>query len=61
MATSTIVRRSRWPRWTYLSGFAVAAALILSISFFELVVLLFPAWVTAISAYVLLTGARARG
>ena len=61
LATSTIVRRSRWPRWTYLSGFAVAAALILSISFFELVVLLFPAWVTAISVYVLLTGARARG
>jgi len=61
LATSTIVRRSRWPRWTYLSGFAVAAALILSISFFELVVLLFPAWVTAISVYVLLTGARTRG
>src|ERR1035437_3424494 len=40
--------------------FAGAAALILSISFFELVVLLFPAWVTAISVYVLLTGARTR-
>ena len=60
LATSTIVRRSRWPRWTFWCGFAVAAALILSISFFELVVLLFPAWVTAISVYVLLTGARAR-
>ena len=58
LATSTIVRRSRWPRWTFWSGFAVAAALILSISFFELVVLLFPAWVTAISVYVLLTGAQ---
>jgi hypothetical protein len=60
LATSTIVRRSRWPRWTFWCGFAAAAALILSISFFELVVLLFPAWVTAISVYVLLTGARAR-
>lgn len=60
LATCTIVRRSRWPRWTYLSGFVAAAALILSISFLELVVLLFPAWVTAISVYVLVTGARAR-
>lgn len=60
LATCTIVRRSRWPRWTYLSGFVAAAALILSISFFELVVLLFPAWVTAISVYVLVTGARTR-
>ena len=60
LATCTIVRRSRWPRWTYLSGFLAAAALILSISFFELVVLLFPAWVTAISVYVLVTGAHAR-
>ena len=60
LATCTIVRRSRWARWTYLSGFVVAAALILSVSFFELVVLLFPVWVTAVSIYVLVTGARAR-
>ena len=58
LATSTIVRRSNWPRWTYLSGLIVAAALILSISFFEPIVLLLPAWVAAISVYVLVTGGR---
>jgi len=58
VATSTIVRRSRWPRWTFLSGFAIALALILSVSFYEPTVLLFPAWVAAISMYVLLTGGR---
>ena len=58
LATSTIVRRSRWPRWTYLSGFIGAAVLILSVSFFEPTVLLLPAWVAAISCYVLVTGGR---
>ena len=58
LATSTIVRRSRWPRWTFLSGFIVAAVLILSVSFYEPIVALFPAWVAAISAYVLVTGGR---
>lgn len=58
LATSTIVRRSRWSRWTFLSGFLVAAVLILSVSFFEPIVVLFPAWVAAISAYVLVTGGR---
>ena len=58
LATSTIVRRANWPRWTYVSGLIVAAALILSISFFEPIVLLLPAWVGAISVYVLATGGR---
>lgn len=58
LATSTIVRRSRWPRWTSLSGFATAAVLILSVSFFEPIVLLFPVWVAAISTHVLVTGGR---
>jgi hypothetical protein len=62
LATSTIVRRSRWPRWTFISGFIVALVLILSVSFFEPIVMLLPAWVAAISVYVLLTGGRqARG
>ena len=56
LATSTIIRRARWPRWTYLSGFIVAAVLILSVSFFEPIVMLLPAWVAAISIYVLVTG-----
>ena len=58
MAASTIVRRSRWPFWTSVSGFAVAAVLILSVSFYEPIVMLFPAWVAAISVYVLVTGGR---
>ncbi len=58
LATSTIVRRSRWPRWTYLSGFLGAAVLILSVSFFEPIVMILPAWVAAISCYLLVTGGR---
>ena len=58
LATSTIIRRSRWPSWTFLSGFATAAVLILSISFFEPIVLIFGAWVAAISVHVLVTGGR---
>ena len=58
LATSTIIRRSRWPRWTSLSGFATAAVLILSITFFEPIVLLFGVWVAAVSIYVLVTGGR---
>ncbi len=58
LATSTIVRRANWPRWTYLSGLIVAAVLILSVSFYEPIVLFLPAWVAAISVYVLVTGGR---
>ena len=58
LATSMIVRRSRWPLWTSLSGFMIAAVLILSVSFFEPIVMLFPAWVAAISVYVLVSGGR---
>ena len=60
LATSTIVRRACWPRWTFLAGFAVALVLILSVSFFEPIVLLFPAWVAAISVYVLASGGLRR-
>jgi hypothetical protein len=58
LATSTIIRRSRWPRWTSLSGYATAAVLILSISFFEPIVIVFAVWVAAISTHVLVTGGR---
>jgi len=62
LVMATIIQRSGWPRWTSLSGFATAAFLLLSITFFEPLVLLFAAWVAAISAYVLVTGGRqARG
>lgn len=58
LASSTIVRRSRWPHWTYLSGFLGGAVLLLSVSFFEPIVMILPAWVAAISCYILVTGGR---
>jgi len=58
LVTSTIIRRSGWSKWTFLSGFATAILLILSISFFEPIVLLFAGWVAAVSLYVLVTGGR---
>ena len=58
LATSNIMRRSGWPRWTSLSGFATALVLILSITFFEPIVMLFAVWVAAISVYVLVTGGK---
>ena len=58
LATSTIIRRSRWPRWTSLSGYATAAVLIASISFFEPIVIIFAVWVAAISMHVLVSGGR---
>jgi hypothetical protein len=62
LATSTIIRRSHWPRWTSVTGFATAAVLILSMTFFEPIILIFAVWVATISAYVLVTGGRqARG
>ena len=58
LATSTIARRAAWSRWTYLSGFLIAVVLLMSVSFFEPIVLLLPAWVTVISVYILVTGGR---
>jgi hypothetical protein len=56
LVMSMIVRRLGWPRWTSLSGFATAILLILSVSFFEPLVVIFAAWVAAISLYVLVVG-----
>ena len=56
LVTSTIIRRSGWSRWTFLSGYATAVLLILSISFFEPIVLIFAAWVAVVSLYLLVTG-----
>ena len=59
LATSRIIGRAGWPRWTYISGYASAAVLILSISFFEPIVVIFAVWVAAVSTHVLVTGGRA--
>jgi len=58
LATSTIIRRSHWPRWTFLTGFVTAVVLIFSITFFEPIVVLFAVWVAVISTYVLVTGGK---
>ena len=56
-----LLRLAHWPRWTGYSGYAAALVLILSVTFFEPVILLFPAWVTAMSIYVLLVGGDSGG
>ena len=57
IVTSTmLLRLAHWPRWTAYSGYAAALVLLLSVTFYEPVMLLFPAWVATMSAYALLTG-----
>ena len=57
IVTSTmLLRLVHWPRWTGYSGYAAAVVLVLSVTFYEPVILLFPAWVSAMSVYVLLVG-----
>ncbi len=56
IVVSTIGLQTRTlPRWLVLLGYAVALVLLLSVSFFQLVVLLFPAWVCVVSVFVLVT------
>jgi hypothetical protein len=59
LATSTILLRTRLaPRWLVASGYTIAVLLLLAVGFFAWVELLFPAWVLALSLYVLITGFR---
>ncbi len=56
VVVSTIgLKTTTLPRWLVFAGFAVALALIVSVSFFELLVLLFPAWVAMVSIVILVT------
>jgi hypothetical protein len=57
LATSTILSRTRLaPRWLVASGYLVAVVLLLTGGFFGWVELAFPAWVLALSVYVLVAG-----
>lgn len=57
LATSTILLRSRLaPRWLVASGYAIAILLLVTVSLFAWVELVFPAWVLVLSLYVLITG-----
>jgi hypothetical protein len=59
LATSTILlRTSLAPRWLVATGYAIGALLLFTIGFFSWVELLFPAWVLALSLYVLIASFR---
>ena len=59
LATSTILMRTRLaPRWLAASGYLIAIVLLLTVGFFAWIELIFPAWVLALSLYVLITGFR---
>jgi hypothetical protein len=59
LAISTILLRTRLaPRWLVASGYAIAVVLLLTVGSFAWVELLFPAWILALSAYVLVTSLR---
>jgi hypothetical protein len=58
LATSTILLRSRLaPRWLVMAGYATGV-LMVAVGFFSWVELLFPAWVLALSLYVLIASFR---
>src|SRR6478609_2804649 len=59
-ATSTIIWRSgTFPRWLAVVGYAIGIVMLVSLSFLQYVVLLFPLWVFVVSAYVLRVEFRA--
>ena len=58
VATTSGLGRGLLPAWLRIGGFLLAAALLLTVSFSELLVLLFPAWVAILSVWLLLVLAR---
>jgi hypothetical protein len=57
IATSTILMRTRLaPRFLVASGYAIGVALLLAVGFFAWIELAFPAWVLALSVYILVAG-----
>jgi hypothetical protein len=56
VVTSRIAWQTRSvPRWVAATGYVVAALLLLSLRYFELVIMLFPLWVALLSVFILLT------
>lgn len=47
------LRRSVFPRWLGIAGIVIAVVLLLSVSFFSAIALLFPLWVAAVSIVIL--------
>jgi hypothetical protein len=57
MVTSTLGFQTRGlPRWLVFTSWALALLLLVSVSYFALIILAFPAWVTAISIVILVVG-----
>ena len=54
IVTSTIgMRLGVFPRWLVATGFVAALVLMFNVSYIESLVLVFPAWVAAVSAVIL--------
>ena len=54
ISVSTIgLRTGALPRWLTFAGYVIAIVLLISVSFYELVVLVFPLWVIAVSLVIL--------
>jgi hypothetical protein len=59
IVTSTItLRTGSIPRWVSIVGYLIAALLLFSISYFQLIVMLFPLWVALVSLFILFTPGR---
>ena len=59
LVVSTIARRTGvLPRWLVIAGYVIGLVSLFTVTYVELLVLLFPAWVSAVS---IVTLARARG
>ena len=59
VATTTILLRTALaPRWLVLAGYAIGVLLLLTAGFFAWIELLFPAWVLALSLFVLIASFR---
>jgi hypothetical protein len=63
LVVSTIgMRLGVFPRWLVVAGYAAALALMLNVSYVEALVLVFPAWVAAVSVVILkASGPRSAG
>jgi hypothetical protein len=62
VSVSTIAARTgALPRWFVVIGYVLAVALLVSVTFSRLVVLIFPLWVGAVSIAILLGSAGRRG
>jgi len=56
IVTSTIAYRTRSvPTWVAVIGYAIAGLLLLSLQYFQVLIMLFPAWVALLSVFILAT------